>query len=73
MKKIKIIIIKARRWWRTPLIPALGRQVNFCEFEASLIYKSEFQDRLQSYRETLSPKIKKNCCGCGIYFTAIKP
>ena len=32
------------------------------EFEASLVYKSEFQDRLQSYtlhRETLSRKTKK--------------
>ena len=40
----------------TPLIPALGRerQVDLCEFKASLVYKSEFQDRLQSHRETLS-------------------
>ena len=32
------------------------RQVDLCEFTASLVYKSEFQDRLQSSRnpETLS-------------------
>ena len=30
------------QWWCTPLIPALGRQkqADFCEFEASLVYKS---------------------------------
>ena len=39
-----------------PLIPVLGRQrqADLREFEASLIYKSEFLDRLQNYRETLS-------------------
>ena len=32
----------AGRWWRTLLIPALGKQkqVCLCEFEASLAYKS---------------------------------
>ena len=30
----------AGRWWRTPLIPALGRQSRWIsEFEASLVYK----------------------------------
>ena len=40
----------------TPLIPAprRQRQVDLCEFKASLVYKSLFQNRLQSYRETLS-------------------
>ena len=30
------------RWWRTPLIPALGRQrqVDLCEFEPSMVYKT---------------------------------
>ena len=30
------------QWWCTPLIPALGsqRQVDLCEFEASLVYSS---------------------------------
>jgi hypothetical protein len=29
-------------WWCTPLIPAFGRerQVDFCEFKSSLVYKS---------------------------------
>jgi hypothetical protein len=26
-------------WWHTPLVPALWRQVDLCEFEASLVYK----------------------------------
>ena len=34
-------LIKARWWWCTPLIPALGkqRQVDLCVFEASLVYR----------------------------------
>ena len=41
-----------------PLIPSLvrQRQADFCEFEASLVNKSEFHDKLQSYREILSQK-----------------
>ena len=44
-----------------PLILAFGsqRQVDLCEFVASLVYKSLFQDRHQSYRETLPQKKKK--------------
>ena len=31
-----------RQWWCMPLIPALGRekQVDLCEFEASLVYRT---------------------------------
>ena len=45
--------------WCVPLIPALGRQrqADLFDFEVSLVYKS--QDRLQSYRETLSQRKKK--------------
>ena len=45
-----------------PLIPALGRQrqPDLHEFEANLVYKSYFQDRLQSYRETMSQTTTKN-------------
>ena len=55
------------QWWCTPLIPALRRQrqADLCEFEASLVYKSQFQDRLQSYRETLSRKTKQNKMSSG--------
>ena len=35
-------------------------QADLCKFEASLVYKSWFQDRLQSYRETLSQNKNKN-------------
>ena len=33
---------EAGRWWRRPLIPALGRQrqVDLFEFEASLVYRA---------------------------------
>ena len=36
-----------------PIIPALGRQrqEDLCELEASLVYKSQFQDRLQCCTE----------------------
>ena len=45
-------------WWRMPLVPTLGKQkqVDLCELEASLVYKSKFQDR-QSYTE--NPCLKK--------------
>ena len=43
---LKLWLVKihfgAELWWCTPLIPALGRQrqVDLCEFKASLVYKS---------------------------------
>ena len=46
-----------------PLIPVLGRQrqADLCEFEASLVCRAEFQDRLQSDTEKpLSEKQKQN-------------
>ena len=44
-----------------PLIPALGRQrqADLCEFEASLVYKSQFQDRHQKLQRNSVSKIKK--------------
>jgi hypothetical protein len=44
------------RWWCMPLILALRRQrqVDFCEFEASLVYRVLGQ--LTLHRETLSHK-----------------
>ena len=40
--EFKNVKVRAGWWWRTPLIPALGRQgqVDLCEFETSLDYKS---------------------------------
>ena len=48
------------QWWHTPLIPALRRQMNLCEFEVTLVYKNQFQDRPQSYRKILSQEKKQN-------------
>ena len=55
---------QAGQFWRTPLIPALGkqRQVDFCEFENSLVYKSEFQDSLQSHCFEKTDKKKMSVC-----------
>jgi hypothetical protein len=38
--KVDSVIYSLARWWRRPLIPALGRQrqVKLCEFKASLVY-----------------------------------
>ncbi|XP_052586973.1 suppressor of IKBKE 1 isoform X2 [Peromyscus californicus insignis] len=51
----------AGRWWRTPLIPALGRQsqADLCEFEASLVSKASSRKGAKLHRETLSRKTKK--------------
>uniref|UniRef100_A0A8C8W5E0 Uncharacterized protein n=1 Tax=Peromyscus maniculatus bairdii TaxID=230844 RepID=A0A8C8W5E0_PERMB len=51
----------AGRWWRTPLIPALGRQsqADLCEFEARLGYQVSPRKGAKLHRETLSQKKKK--------------
>lgn len=35
------------------------RQGDLCAFEASLVYKTQFQNRFQSNRETVSQKAKQ--------------
>ena len=48
----------AGRWWRTPLIPTLGRQkqADLCEFEASLGYrKKQKQNQTQSKQTNKKP------------------
>ena len=51
-------IQESRAWWRMPLIPALGRQrqVNLCEFEASLVYRESFRTPRATER---NPGLKK--------------
>jgi hypothetical protein len=45
----------ARKWWHTPLIPALGRQRLISEFEVSMINRviSRTARATQSHRETV--------------------
>ena len=42
LKPMFIVETSPGRWWRRPLIPALGRQrqADLCELETSLVYKS---------------------------------
>ena len=50
-----------RQWRRTPLVPALGRQrqVDLCQFEASLIYRGSSRTARATQRNLVS-KNKNN-------------
>jgi hypothetical protein len=51
---------EAGRWWRTPLIPALGRQGRrISEFEASLVYKVSSRTARAIQRNPVSKNQKK--------------
>ena len=52
---------RALQWWHMPLIPALGQQskADLCGFEASLVYKNEFQDRNKVTDKTCVKKQNK--------------
>ena len=51
----------SRQWWRTPLILALGRQrqVDLCEFEASLVYRVSSSMVKAEYKKTVFKKKKE--------------
>ena len=51
----------AGRWWRTPLIPALGRQrqVDLYEFETSLIYRASSRTGTKTTEKPCFEKAKK--------------
>ena len=59
-QKIKRLV---GRWWGAPLIPALGRQrqVDFCEFEANLVYRvSSRTGSKATQRNPISGRKKSN-------------
>lgn len=41
--RTSVKIIKAGRWWHTPVITALGRQRRAFKFEVSLVYRVSFR------------------------------
>ena len=43
-------------WWHTPLIPTLEKQreVDFCEFEVSLVYRENSRTARATERNTVS-------------------
>jgi hypothetical protein len=51
------------QWWCTPLIPALGRQrqVDLCEFEASIVYRASARTARAIWSDPVSKKKKKLC------------
>jgi hypothetical protein len=46
-------------WWRMPMIPALGRQRQISEFEASLVYKVSAKTARGTQRNPVSEREKK--------------
>jgi hypothetical protein len=58
---VKIIFILDQVWWLTPLILALGkqRQVDLCEFKASVIYRVSSRTARDKQRNPISKKKKK--------------
>ena len=50
------LVLFAGQWWRTPLIPALGRQkqADPCESEASLVYRVRSRTARAAQRNPVS-------------------
>jgi hypothetical protein len=46
------------QWWHMPLIPPFGRQrqVDFCEFDASLVYRASLRTVRATQRNPVSNK-----------------
>jgi hypothetical protein len=53
-------VFTARRWWYTPSVPALRRQVGLCEFEAILVYRVSSRIVRATQRKSVSKKIRIN-------------
>jgi hypothetical protein len=52
------IHIRSPAWWRTPLIPALGRQRRISEFKASLVYRVSSRTARATQRNLVSKKFR---------------
>jgi hypothetical protein len=59
--KILKLGFSGQTWWCTPLIPALGRQrqVDLCEFEASLLYKVSYRTARATQKNQKERKKKR--------------
>jgi hypothetical protein len=51
---------KRKEWWHTPLIPALGRQADFYDFEANLVYRVSSRTARATQRNPVSNNNNNN-------------
>jgi hypothetical protein len=53
--KVITFLIKIKlnwAWWYMILIPALKRQMDLCEFKASLVYRASFRTEMSCLEKT---------------------